>query len=124
MCDRQAATIKGNVERYINEGHDVITAIELKIAIESGPGSCPKASYVALNPSTTPNVKWDGISLLNNFNYKESGIRAWRAFNVGPGKLIPWSQFEGALQIPEFLEILDSPSQSLTSKPSFKTVRH
>ena len=67
MCDRQAATIKGNVGRYINEGHDVTTAIELKTAIESGPGSCTKASYVALNPSTTPNVKWDGISLLNNF---------------------------------------------------------
>ena len=124
MCDRQAATIKGNVGRYINEGHNVTTAIELKTAIESGPGSCTKASYVALNPSTTPNVKWDGISLLNNFKYEESGIRAWRAFNVGPGKLIPWSQFEEALQIPEFLEILDSPSQPLTSKPSFKTVRH
>ena len=40
---------------------------------------------------------------------------------MGPGKLIPWSQFEGVLQIPEVLGVLDSPSQT---KPSFKSVRH
>ena len=40
---------------------------------------------------------------------------------MGPGKLIPWSQFEGVLQIPEVLEVLDPPSQTT---PSFKSVRH
>ena len=30
-------------------------------------------------------IKWDGISLLNNFECDEKGIRAWRAFDVGPG---------------------------------------
>ena len=40
---------------------------------------------------------------------------------MGPGKLIPWSQFEGVLQIPDVLEMLDPPSQT---KPSFKSVRH
>ena len=93
ICDRQAATIKGDIGRYVNEGNDVTTAIQLKTAIESGPGSCAKASYVTFNPSSTRHVKWDGVSLLNNFKYEENGIRAWRAFNVGPGKLLPWSQF-------------------------------
>ena len=121
VCDRQAATIKGDVGRYVNEGHDVTTAVQLKTAIESGPESRAKASYVSLNTSITPPVKWEGVSLLNNFKYEESGIRAWRAFNVGPVKLIPWSQFEGVLQIPEVLEVLDPPSQTT---PSFKSVRH
>ena len=80
---RQAATIKGDIGRYVNEGNDVTTAIQLKTAIESGPGSCAKASYVTFNPSSTRHVKWDGVSLLNNFKYEENGIRAWRAFNVG-----------------------------------------
>ena len=40
---------------------------------------------------------------------------------MGPGKLIPWSQFEGVLQIPEVLEVLDPPSQTT---PSVKSVRH
>ena len=119
VCDRQAATIKGDLRIHINEGHDVTTAVELKTAIESSPESCVKASYVSLNASVTPPVKWEGVSLLNNFKYEESGIRAWRAFNEGRGKVIPWSQFEGVLQIPEVLEVLDSPSQT---KPSFKSM--
>ena len=124
ICDRQAATIKGDIGRYVNEGNDVTTAFQLKTAIESGPGSCAKASYVAFNPSSTRHVKWDGVSLLNNFKYEKNGIRAWRAFNVGPGKLLPWSQFEGVLQVPETLEVVDPPSQKLSTKPSFKKVRH
>ncbi|CAH3124819.1 unnamed protein product, partial [Pocillopora meandrina] len=59
ICDRQAATIKGDIGRYVNEGNDVTTAIQLKTAIESGPGSCAKASYVTFNPSSTRHVKWD-----------------------------------------------------------------
>ena len=97
------------------------TALQLKTAIESGPHSYVKASYVSLNTSITPPVKWEGVGLLNNFEYEQSRIRAWRAFNVGPGKLIPWSQFEGVLQIPEVLEVVDSPSQT---RPSFKSVTH
>ena len=39
VCDRQAATIKGDVGRYVNEGNDVVTAKQLKTAIESGQGT-------------------------------------------------------------------------------------
>ena len=85
VCDRQAATIKGDIGRYVNEGNDVMNGEQLKAAIESGQGTTGvKASYVAANTSRTPSVKWDGISLLNNFQYEEKGVRAWRAFNVGP----------------------------------------
>ena len=35
-----------------------------------------------------------GISLLNNFSFEENGIRAWRAFNVGPGRLLSYSELE------------------------------
>ena len=67
---------------------------------------------------------WDGISLLNNFQYEEKGVRAWRAFNVGPGKLFPWATFEGAAQLPEPLQVLDPSSQSVSVTPTFRTVRH
>ena len=48
VCDRQAATIKGDVRIYINEGHDVTTAVELKTTIESSPESCVKAGQLHL----------------------------------------------------------------------------
>ena len=51
-----------------------------------------KASYVAAKPSSTFNIKWDGISLLNNFEYDETGVRVWRAFNVSSGKVVLWER--------------------------------
>ena len=124
VCDRQAATIKGDVGRYVNEGNNVVTAKRLKTAIESGQGTTGlKASYVAVKTSSTSSIKWDGISLLNNFEYEESGIRAWRAFNVGPGRLIPWAAFEGVAQLPNPLEVLDPPSQDVSGVQSFRPAR-
>ena len=100
VCDGKAATIKGRyVGRYVNEGNDVINALQFKTAIESGQETTgEKASYVAAKPSSTFNIKWDGISLLNNFEYDESGVRVWRAFNVGSGKVVPWAKFEGVMK--------------------------
>ena len=98
---------------------------QLKTAIESGQRTTGvKASYVAANTSRTASVKWDGISLLNNFQYEEDGVRAWRAFKVGLGKLFPWATFEGAAQLPEPLQVLDPSSQSVSGTPTFRTVRH
>ena len=42
-----------------------------------------------------PQVKLAGVSSLNNFQYSEQGITVWRAFQVGPGKLVNQSQIEG-----------------------------
>ena len=55
---------------------------------------------------------------------KMSGVRAGRAFNVGPGKLFPWATFEGVAQLPEPLQVLDPSTQSVSGTPTFRTVRH
>lgn len=34
ICDRRAAHIKSAISKYVNEGHDVRTAIEFKEALE------------------------------------------------------------------------------------------
>ena len=125
VCNCKAANIKGDVGRCVNEGNDVVKALQLNTAIESGQGTTRvKASYVAAKPSNTFNIKWDGISLLNNFQYEETGVRVWRAFNVGSGKVVPWAKFEGVIKEPEKLEILDPPSQKASDAPTFKIVTH
>jgi len=89
-CDRKAATIKAHVRRFINEGHDVKTALDFKEAMLSN-GGIEGTRIVIVDASTTgdlPQVKWDGVSSLNNFQYSESGITVWRAYNVGEGKII------------------------------------
>jgi len=69
-ADRQAATIKGHISVYLNEGHDLNNAAHMKEAMESNggiPGVIVK--YVKLREASSDKimVKWDGISALNNF---------------------------------------------------------
>ena len=52
-------------------------------------------SLVQGNRSNKTNVKWPGISKLNNFEFSSDGVRVWRAYQVGEGKFFPWSEFEG-----------------------------
>ena len=99
VCDRKVVTIKGDVGRHVNEGNNVINALQFKTAIESGQGTTGvKTSYAAAKPSSTFNIKWDSISLLNNFEYDGRGVRVWRAFNVDSGKVVPWAKFEGVMK--------------------------
>ncbi|KAL9969017.1 hypothetical protein ACROYT_G021175 [Oculina patagonica] len=96
-ADRQAATIKGHINIYLNEGHDVNSAVQMKEAIESNggiPGVIVK--YVKMSESS-PNkvtIKWDSINTLDNFQFESSGIRVWKAFKIGPGKLVPWENIQ------------------------------
>lgn len=90
-CDRKAATIKGHVRRYLNEGHDVSTAAELKEAMLSY-GGIPgvRVALVRADQKVVSSVedKLEGISTLNNFKYNNDGktLTVWKAYNVGKGQ--------------------------------------
>lgn len=88
-CDRKAATIKGHVRRFVNEGHDVQTSKDLETAILSA-GGLPGIRVVRVDSLGIEEsaIKWDGISLINNLQYTGTSITVWRAYNVGKGKII------------------------------------
>ena len=97
-CDRRAETIKAHVFRYINKGHDVVSANDLKRATLSHGGD--RGVRVTLIYSTTQHPislqgKLERVSKLNKFHYGEEYLTAWKAFDVGEGKAIPWSQLQG-----------------------------
>lgn len=100
-CDRKAATVKGHVRRYINEGHDVETGEDFKNAVLSHGGL--NGVRVALVDSVKSDIsvqgKWDGISSLNNFSFDEDGkkVTVWKSYNVGQGKEIPWKKLPGKI---------------------------
>ena len=78
ICDRKAAPMKGHIKRWVNEKHDVITAEDMNAALESHGGikGC-RASVVEVDTTRESNKdsKIPGSSVLNNFQYEESGIR-------------------------------------------------
>ena len=92
-CNRKAATIKAHVRscRYVNEGHDVQNAQEYKTAILSNEG----VTGVGVAVCELPQLKLDGVSMLNNFEFSSDAVTVWRAFDVGQGKQISKSELHG-----------------------------
>ena len=93
ICDRTIAPMKAHIRRYVNEKHDVLTAADMKEALESHGGirGC-RAAVAAVNLAneTGGTNKLKGISKLNNFEFTEAGIRVWCAYQVGPGRLVSY----------------------------------
>ena len=102
-CDRKAATVKGHVRRYINEGHDVATTEGFKDAILSHGGI--HGVRVALVGDADCGIsvegKWDGISTLNNFSFEKNGksVTVWKSYDVGKGRKVKWSELPGTYML-------------------------
>ena len=92
-ADRLAATCKNHVRTFINEGNDVTNAEQLKSALLSHGGI--EGVRVAVMQSVEEeavvddNRKIIGINKLNNFEFKDEILVAWRAYGMGKGKEIP-----------------------------------
>ena len=102
ICDRKTAPMKAHIKRWVNEKHDVLTAEDMKQAIESHGGltGC-RAAVVEVNTSqdVVKDNKIPGISLMNNFQFsEENGIRSWRAYNIGPGRLLKYRDLQISAQ--------------------------
>ena len=71
--------------RYLNEGNDVMTALDIKRALESNNGVKGVVPYVVegVSASSTKVPRITGISLLHNFEYDPNGLRVWKAYGKG-----------------------------------------
>ena len=91
ICDRRIATMKSHMRRYLNEGNDINSASDMKRALDSygGVKGC-RVAVVSVDTSRQDITqhKWTGIQSLNNFEFQRLGVRVWRAFDIGKGKLI------------------------------------
>lgn len=59
-------------------------------------------------------------STLINFQFVSSGIRVWKAYKIGPRKLVSWKDIQSDDGFPVELEVLEPPLQSPQS--SFRII--
>ncbi|KAK2552400.1 hypothetical protein P5673_026481 [Acropora cervicornis] len=85
VCDRRIATLKSHMRRFINEGNDINTTQQMKVAIESYGGIKGCYATVAEIQDSFQNMTkhtMTGIQALNNFLFEPAGLRAWKACNL------------------------------------------
>lgn len=62
---------------FLNEGHDIESASQMKTAIKSSGGIPGVVVTVAETPQrqTGNNLMWDGVSFINNVEYNSEGMK-------------------------------------------------
>lgn len=95
ICDRHISPMKSHIRQYVNEGHDVENAADMKKALDSYSGvrGC-RASVVKVSTQAQQihNHNWTGIQMFSNFQFCEGGIRMWKAYNLGQGKFVNYKK--------------------------------
>ncbi|KAI8490451.1 hypothetical protein Bbelb_317190 [Branchiostoma belcheri] len=85
ICDRKIASMKTHIRRFVNERHDVVTAEDMKQALESHGGV--KGCRVAVCQLTTgqehPRLRLEGIKVWNNFRFEGDLLRVWKPLESG-----------------------------------------
>ena len=92
LCDSKTSHSKLHMLRYADEGNDILTANDMKAALDSHSGlRGTYSSVVSLGckqETKKLKVKIPGISYLNNFEFNGDGIIARKAYGIGQGQAI------------------------------------
>ena len=121
-CDRKAAAIKSHMRTHLNSGHDTETASQMMTVIESSGGISGVRVTVSgpQHAAKSTLVKWEGVSFINNIAYTKEGLHVWRAYGIGSGKFVPWSNFRQQVgSLPQ----LNKQKQSSSAEVSFQTAK-
>ena len=86
--------MKGAKRSYCNEGQNVLTAGDTHTVLKERPVQGCTASVCHVNETKKGMdiKKLQQFSAMHDFSYQQDGLRVWKAFQVGPGKLIPWDE--------------------------------
>ncbi|XP_068756088.1 uncharacterized protein [Montipora capricornis] len=105
VCDRVISPLKGAIRRYCNEGHDVISAADIHRALKARQFKGCTAAVCELD-RTGLEIKVNRIpnfSTFHNFSYEEDGLRMWKAYDIGQGKFLSWSDLY--VQVPSTIAL-------------------
>ena len=124
ICDRILCPMKSSIRTYCNEGHDVLTALDMRQALTQHPvkGTTAAVSIVNESKKTLSVNKIDNFSSFHNFQYEDSGMRIWKCYGIGKGKYIPYDKIYTKHQDPTVLKTIES--QGFYDPPDKREVKH
>ena len=110
ICDRILCPLKSSIRMYCNEGHDVLTAADMRDALIQHPVKGTSAAVCVVNESrkTLSVKKMEQFSSFHNFEYEADGLRVWKCYGIGDGKYIPYEMLYVTNQVPTALQTVES----------------
>ncbi|KAL9970005.1 hypothetical protein ACROYT_G022307 [Oculina patagonica] len=112
ICDRILCPMKAALRTYCNEGHDILNAKDMQTALKERPVKGTTAAVCTINRAqmNAEVKKIEGFSKFHNFCFERDGVRVWRCYDIGKGKLIP---HKSLIVKPQ------GPTSIITEKPFF-----
>lgn len=109
VCDRILCPPKASVRTYCSEGHDILTASDMREALHqrSVKGKSASVNMVDEAQNNLEINKLEHFSSFHNFHFEESGIRARKAYGISQGKLFPYEEVYVEHQGPTSLQTQD-----------------
>ena len=96
QADRESALVRRNIQAYVNSGHDVVCASDIKDAISYRGAVNGCVSIVSVNPSRSKVTasKIPNIKAYHSVKYQEDGMILWKYYNIGPGHFTPYQNVD------------------------------
>ena len=78
ICDRILCPLKASIREHCSEGHDILTASDMKEALKQHPvsGTSTSVNIVDKSRKSLEVNKLDNFGAFHNFHFESSGIRA------------------------------------------------
>ncbi|KAK3095239.1 hypothetical protein FSP39_012015 [Pinctada imbricata] len=91
LCDSKTGSCRLHMLKHTNEGNNILSPQDMKMALESHGGVKGTQASVVTVPNETEaktRYKIPQITTLNNFTFTEEGIVARKAYSIGEGQII------------------------------------
>ena len=84
--------MKAAIRTFCNEGHDILTANDIHIALKERQVKGTTAAVCSVDESNKNAEvrKLEGFSKFHNVSFEFEGIRVWRCYGIGSGKFVPY----------------------------------
>ena len=112
ICDRIICPIKQALRRYCDEGNDIQSARDMREALLQRPVQGVTASVCEVNEKrkTIDVTKIPNFSAYHNFEFEPNGIRVRKAYAVGQGKTVNYTDIVRRTQGPTSMVSKDDQS--------------
>ncbi|CAB4028841.1 hypothetical protein AC249_AIPGENE13851, partial [Paramuricea clavata] len=107
ICDRIICPMKSTINSFCNEGHNILSAVDMHTALKERPVKGVTASVGVIDESknTFDVQKMDGFSKFHDFRFEKNKLRVWRAYGIGKEQ---WTQrkMQRRMKIKRFMYLI------------------